>query len=369
MRAVPEARAVAVHRERRVAVGAQQPRQGVVAPVRETDVGDAASRGIESRVREELRVGAVAEAGLDVEVSRERRLARETVEVRRHLAPVYAQADGEALQRLGLYHYEILLARSAEGRGVRRRELRAERRELFGRRGDFVLAQLFTPEALAQYVARVSCVIGHRADVAAYRRTVPHSGEGVRHTAVVAVKHGREEGKRNDEHGARGRDASRVQRTEQMRGAHSVRQHVICEEERNVGEVERVARRQQREDGVGNVADLPGKSEIMEGEEVGIKSEMKQVRDDKRGKGEVEDDRAGEARAARKQRKRGRECGAERGRERVGERRARQLAPHLAFEAEKFQENHEGPEDEENQLAAVAARRAIACYGISQIVH
>ena len=214
------------------------------------------------------------------------------------------------MQRLGLYHYEVLSARSAEGRGVRRRELRAERRELFGRRSYFILAQIFAPEALAQNVARIGCVIGHRADVAAYGGTVPHSGEGVRHTAVVAVKHGREEGKRNDEHGARGRDASRVQRTEQMRGAHSVRQHVICEEERNVGEVESVARRQQREDGVGNVADLPGKSEIMEGEEVGIKSQMKQVCDDKRGKGEIEDERTGEAHAARMQRKRGGEGGA-----------------------------------------------------------
>ena len=273
------------------------------------------------------------------------------------------------MQRLGLYHYEILPARRAEGRGVRRRELRAERRELFGRRRDFILAQLPAPETLAQHVARVGYVICHSADVAADRGAVPHRGERVRHTSVVSVNHEREHPKREGERGARSGGAFRAERAEYGSGAHPCREQIIDEEERDVAEVERVARRQQRDDGIGNVADLPGKSEIMEREEVGIKSQMKQIRDDKRGKGEIEDERAGEAHAARKQRKRGREGCAERGRERVGERRARQAAPHLAFEAEKFQENHEGQEDEENQLAAVAARRAIACYGISQIVH
>ena len=48
----------------------------------------------------------------------------------------------------------------------------------------------------------------------------------------------------------------------------------------------------------------------MEREEVGIKSQMKQIRDDKRGKGEIEDERTGEAHAARMQRKHGGEGGA-----------------------------------------------------------
>ena len=173
-------------------------------------------------------------------------------------------------------------ARYAEGRGIGRRELCVESREIFRGGCGFLRAQFFASEALAQHIARVGCVIGHRADVAAYRGTVPHRGEGVRHTFVIAVNHDGEQPERKDEHGARSGRTSRIERAEQMRSAHSVHQRVICEEERNVDEIKRVARRQQRENGIRNVVNLPREAEIVQREEVGVKAHMQQIRDRER---------------------------------------------------------------------------------------
>ena len=96
-----------------------------------------------------------------------------------------------------------------------------------------------------------------------------------------------------------------------MRCAGPRREQAIYEEKRNVAEIERVARRKQREHGVGNVVDLRGKPEVVQGEEVRVKAHMQDVGYGERRKGEVKRYRAGETQAARQQRKRRRERSAE----------------------------------------------------------